>query len=94
MIQRIVPPLDVVRSDGLPVNTPVLWREHGILDPLSPDVVHQFNQGLSLGLQSESHEHRLDLMLRQERQGHQLSDVCINSIVTGICYLKTKLLHL
>ena len=64
-----MPPLYiVVGPDGLLEDTPIFWGEDGALNPLLLDVVSKIAEGLGLCLNAEGHEHRSDLVVRQERE--------------------------
>ena len=59
---------------GLLEDTPIFWGEDGALNPLLLDVVSKIAEGLGLCLNAEAHEHRSDLVVREEREGHEFSD--------------------
>ena len=66
-----MPPLFiVVGPDGLLEDTPIFWGEDGAFNPLLLDVVSKIAEGLGLCLNAEGHEHRSDLVVRQELEGH------------------------
>ena len=68
--------------------------EHGALNPLLLDVVSKIAEGLGLCLNAEGNEHRSDLVVRQEREGHEFLDEPVRCVVATVCSLETKLLHL
>ena len=69
--ERCATPLScVVGSNGLLEDTPIFWGEDGALNPLLLDVVSKIAEGLGLCLNAEAHEHRSDLVVREEREGH------------------------
>ena len=83
-----MPSLDViVHANWLLINTPVLGCEDGALNPLALDVVDQGAEGFTMCLKAEPIEHGRDLMMWKEWQGHQLSNVSIDSLVIGVRYL-------
>lgn len=66
-----MPPLYiVVGPDRLLEDTPIFWGEDGALNPLLLDVVSKIAEGLGLCQNTEAHEHRSDLVVREEREGH------------------------
>ena len=66
-----MPPLYiVVGPDRLLEDTPIFWGEDGALNPLLLDVVSKITEGLGLCQNAEAHEHRSDLVVREEREGH------------------------
>ena len=68
-VQSVVPPLYVVVGpDGLLEDTSIFWCEDGALNPLLMDVVSKIAEGLGLCRDAEGHEHRSDLVVRQERE--------------------------
>jgi len=68
------PPLYIaVGPDELLEDTPVFWSEDGALNPLLLDVVNKIAEWLGLCLNVEGHEHRSDLVVRQELNGRAMS---------------------
>ena len=66
-----MPPLYiVVGPDRLLEDTPIFLGEDGALNPLLLDVVSKIAEGLGLCQNAEAHEHRSDLVVREEREGH------------------------
>ena len=61
--------------DGLLEDTPIFWAEYGALNPLLLDVVSKITEGLGLCVNAKVHKHRSDLVVREEREGHEFSDV-------------------
>ena len=72
-------------------DTPIFWGENGALNPLLLDVVSKIAEGLGLCLNAEGHEHRSDLVVRQEREGHEFPDEPVRCVVVTVCSLETKL---
>ena len=94
-VQSVVPPLYiVVCPDRLLEDTPIFWGEDGALNPLLLDVVSKIAEGLGLCLNAEAHEHRSDLVVREEREGHEFSDEPVRCFIVTVCSLEAKLLHL
>ena len=92
--ERCAPLYIVVGPGGLLEETPIFWVEDGALNPLFLDVVSKIAEGLGLCLNAEGHEHRSDLVVRQEREGHEFLDEPVRCVVATVCSLETKLLHL
>ena len=90
-----MPPLYiVVGPDRLLEDTPIFWGEDGALNPLLLDVVSKIVEGLGLCLNCEVHEHQSDLVVTEEREGHEFPDELVRCFVVTVCSLKAKLLHL
>ena len=89
-----MPPLYiVVGADWQRKYTPVSWLKDGTVYPLLLDVSSQVAEGLGLCLDTKAHEHLVDLVVRQEREGHKFSDVPVHCVITTIGCLETKLLQ-
>ena len=74
----------VVGTNWLFVDVPVLWCEDRVLYPLAFHVIDEIQEGLCLGLYTQSHEPWRDLLKWQERKGHQLFDVSEYTVVSGV----------
>ena len=94
-VQSVVPSLYIiVGPDGLLEDTPIFWGEDGALNPLLLDVVSKIAEGLGLCLNAKAHKHRSDLVVREEREGHEFSDESVCCVVVAVGSLETKVLHL
>ena len=74
----------VVGTNWLFVDAPVLWCEDGVLYPLAFHVVDEIQEGLCLGLYTQSNEPWCDLLKWQEGKGHQLLDVSEYTVVSAV----------
>ena len=72
----------------------IFWGEDGALNPLLLDVVSKIAEGLGLCLNAEAHEHRSDLVVREEREGHEFPDEPVRCFIVTVYSLEAKLLHL
>ena len=94
-VQGVVPPLYiVVGPDRLLEDTPIFLGEDGALNPLLLDVVSKIAEGLGLCQNAEAHEHRSDLVVREELEGHKFPDEKVRCFIVTVCSLEAKLLHL
>ena len=90
-----MPPLYiVVGPDRLLEDTPIFWGEDGALNPLLLDVVSRIAEGLGLCLNAKAYEHRSDLVVREEREGHEFPDELVRYFIVTVCSLGAKLLPL
>ena len=94
-IQGVMPHLHIiVGSYGLAIYAPVLWGEHGTVDPVVLDVFHEFFQGLRGCFHMQSLENAGNLLVRDEGEGHQSPDVAVGPLVADVCARQTKRLNL
>jgi hypothetical protein len=84
----------VVGADGLPVHTPVVWREGRGFNRCRSDVGDQPLHAIGTCPQSQLGKRCWYLAGRQERHCHQFSDQSVGSIILFISSCKSQLLNL